>query len=51
MTLSAVALGFKKADVVIKNARLINVCTKEIQEGVDVAVSMGRIALVGDASG
>lgn len=50
VTLAAVALGIKKADVVIKNAKLVNVCTKEIIEGVDVAVAMGRIALVGDAS-
>lgn len=48
--LSAVALGREKADLVIKNAKLINVCTGEILEGYDVAVSMGRIAAVGDVS-
>lgn len=48
--LSKVALGLEKADTVIKNARLVNVCTAEIEEGTDVAISKGRIALVGDAS-
>ena len=48
--LANVAMGVEKADTVIKNARLVNVCTAEIQEGIDIAVSEGRIALVGDAS-
>ena len=48
--LSAVALGKIPAETVIKNARLINVCTAEIMENTDVAVHSGRIALVGDAS-
>ena len=47
--LSAVALGIQKADTVIKNARLVNVCTREIQDNIDVAIAEGRIALVGDA--
>ena len=47
--LAAVATGRVPADLVIKNAKLVNVCTAEIQEGIDVAVSEGRIALVGDA--
>ena len=49
-TLTKVALGVEKADTVIKNARLVNVCTAEIQENTDVAITEGRIALVGDAS-
>ena len=49
-TLSAVAIGKEKADLVIRGANLINVCTHEILENIDVAVSMGRIALVGNAS-
>ena len=49
-TLAKVAMGAEKADLVIKNARLVNVCTAEIQDGVDVAISEGRIALVGDAA-
>lgn len=48
--LSAVALGAKSAETVIRNARLVNVCTAEIQENTDVAIHSGRIALVGDAS-
>ena len=49
MTLAMVATGAKKADIVIKNARLINVCTHEIIDNTSVAISDGRIALVGDA--
>ncbi len=45
-----VAMGDVPADLVIKNAKLVNVCTAEIQEGMDVAIAEGRIALVGDAS-
>ena len=48
--LSAVAMGNEKADLVITNARLINVCTREIIEGAQVAVACGRIAMVGDCS-
>ena len=49
-TLTKVALGVEKAETVIRNARLVNVCTAEIQENIDVAIAEGRIALVGDAS-
>lgn len=48
--LAKVATGAEKADLVIRNARLINVCTREIMENISVAVSDGRVALVGDAS-
>lgn len=48
--LSLTAEGLEKADLVIKNGRLINVFTGEIIDGTDVAVKGGRIALVGDAS-
>ncbi len=47
-TLVKVATGAEKAQLVIQNAKLINVCTREILENVDVAVSEGRIAMVGD---
>ena len=47
--LSAVAQGRKPADIVITGARLVNVCTREILPDTDVAISAGRIALVGDA--
>ena len=46
--LSAVAMGLLPAEMVITNAKLINVCTHEIIENTDVAVHSGRIALVGD---
>ena len=49
-TLARVATGAEPAELVIKNAQLVNVCTAEIQEGIDVAIAEGRIALVGDAS-
>lgn len=48
--LSAVAMGREAADIVIKNGKLVNVNTMEIQHGIDVAITQGRIALVGDAS-
>ena len=47
-TLSLVASGAKKADLVILGAKLVNVCTHEILENTDVAVAQGRIACVGD---
>lgn len=49
-TLSAVAQGRTPADLVVKNARLVNVITREILPHIDIAVSCGRIALVGNAS-
>lgn len=49
-TLAAVAQGHTPADTVIRDVTLVNVCTHELQEHMDVAISMGRIALVGDAS-
>lgn len=48
-TLSAVAGGAAPAELVIKNAKLVNVCTREIQDNISVAIVCGRIALVGDA--
>ncbi len=48
--LSAVALGKLPAETVIQNARLVNVCTREVQENIDVAIHSGRIALVGSAT-
>ena len=50
-TLAAVAQGSAPAELVIRNATLVNVCTGELQEHTDVACAMGRIAYVGpDAS-
>ncbi len=45
-----VAMGRKEAELVIKNAKLVNVCTHEILDNTMVAIAKGRIALVGDAS-
>lgn len=47
--LADVALGRTPAETVIRGARLINVNTREIIDGTDVAVSCGRIAYIGDA--
>ncbi|WP_407270201.1 adenine deaminase [Radiobacillus sp. PE A8.2] len=48
--LSEVALGKRKADVVITNGTLVNVMSGELLEHTDIAVSNGRIAYVGDAN-
>jgi len=47
--LSKVARGIEKADLVIKNGTLVNVFSGELLENMDVAVSKGRIAYVGNA--
>lgn len=44
-----VALGNLPADIVITNARLVNVLTAEIEEDIDIAIKGTRIALVGNA--
>ncbi|MBR2375021.1 MAG: adenine deaminase, partial [Clostridia bacterium] len=49
-TLVKVAAGAQKADLVITGANLVNVCTKEILPNIDVAVSEGRIAMVGNCA-
>lgn len=48
-SLVGVAMGRAKADLVIKNGTLVNVFTKELLEGIDVAIKGDRIALVGKA--
>jgi adenine deaminase len=48
--LTAVAMGRESAEVVIKGGKLVNVNTCEIISKTDVAITHGRIALVGDAS-
>jgi adenine deaminase len=45
------AMGREKADLVIRNASVVNVNSGEIVEHQDVATKKGRIALVGDAQG
>jgi adenine deaminase len=47
--LAATAMGNQAADLVIRNGNLVNVNTARIQEGMDVAIRHGLIALVGDA--
>lgn len=47
--LAQVAQGGLPADTVITNAKLINVCTHEIQEDIDIAIAEGRIAYIGNA--
>jgi len=48
--LAGVAMGRAPADMVIRDARLVNVCTREILEHTDVAIAQGRVALVGNAA-
>src|SRR3954452_16365234 len=48
-TLADVCMGRMPADLVIENGRLVNVHTREIHDGVDVAVAYGRVAMFGDA--
>ena len=47
--IAAVAQGREAADMVIKHANLVNVCTAEIQPNIDVAITEGRIAYLGQA--
>lgn len=49
--LVAVAAGRKSADLVLRNACLVNVQTREILDGWDVAVACGRFAYVGPDAG
>ncbi|MGI0074822.1 MAG: adenosine deaminase, partial [Nitrosotalea sp.] len=51
LSLNAVAMGESKADVVLKNCRLVNVFSREIIPQIHVAIKKDRIAYVGkDAS-
>ena len=47
-TLNAVAMGDKKADIILKNCSLVNVYTKEIIKESQVAIIQDRIAYVGN---
>jgi len=47
--MAAVAMGFQPADLIIRNGRLVNVNVGRIQDGMDVVVRHGFIALVGNA--
>jgi adenine deaminase len=48
-TLADVAMGRVPADLVITGGRLVDVHTREVLDGVEVAVKSGRIAMFGDA--
>jgi len=43
-------MGREPADLVITGGRLVNVHTREVLDGVDVAVKHGRVAMFGDTS-
>ncbi|MEK3888800.1 adenine deaminase [Bacillus sp. FSL K6-3431] len=47
--LSKVARGVEKADLVIKNGTLVNVFSGELLKHMDISISEGRIAYVGNA--
>ncbi|CQR46059.1 Adenine deaminase [Paraliobacillus sp. PM-2] len=47
--LAKVAQGEEKAELVLQNGTLVNVITGELQKNIDVAISKGRIAYVGEA--
>jgi adenine deaminase len=49
-TLSDVCMGRTPADLLITGGRLVNVHTREILDGVEVAVKEGRVAMFGDAA-
>src|SRR5207344_1027616 len=48
--LSAVCMGRRPADLVIRNGRLVNVHTREVLDGMEVAVAEGRVAMFGDCT-
>src|SRR4051795_13503860 len=48
-TLDAVCMGRTPADLLITGGRLVNVHTREVHDGADVAVKDGRVAMFGDA--
>src|SRR3954466_11057974 len=47
--LADVCMGRAPADVLITGGRLVNVHTREVHDGVDVAIKDGRVAMFGDA--
>jgi adenine deaminase len=48
--LAAVCMGRAPAELIVRNGRLVNVHTREILEGVDLAIAHGRVAMVGDVA-
>jgi adenine deaminase len=47
--LADVCMGRAPADLLITGGRLVNVHTREVQDGMDVAIKHGRVAMFGDA--
>ena len=50
-SLAAVAMGEKKANLILKNCRLVSVYTGEIIPGTEIAIHRDRIAYVGNDAG
>src|ERR671934_105491 len=49
-SLTAVCMGREPADLVITSGRLVNVHTREVLDGVEVAIKRGRVAMFGDCA-
>src|SRR3954470_20104181 len=49
-TLADVCMGRTPADLLITGGRLVNVHTREVHDGADVAIKHGRVAMFGDAA-
>src|ERR671937_1787868 len=49
-SLTDVCMGREPADLVVTGGRLVNVHTREVLDGADVAVKHGRVAMFGDVS-
>ena len=49
-SLTAVCMGREPADLLITGGRLVNVHTREVLDGLDVAIRHGRVAMFGDAA-
>jgi len=47
-SLNSVAMGEKKADLVLKNCKLVNVYSREVISGINIAILKDRVAYVGD---
>jgi adenine deaminase len=48
--LTAVCMGRARADIVIRNGRLVDVHTREILDRADVAIAHGRVAMFGEVA-
>src|SRR6185369_4108098 len=48
--LTAVCMGRRPADLIIRNGRLVSVHTREVLDGMEIAVAEGRVAMFGDCA-